>query len=156
MSTHPKYFPGTSRGGGALFMVHNKSTFSRSWPVFFPLLPPGPPLTWEETLTGMETRVAHLWEGLGPALPTGLCLPPFPLPAPLSIPNPLPMGMGHPSWMLQGTGTWPRRGCRSKVGEQQCLPDSVLWGGNLGCSPLCPSPTFLGPVPTLDLGFRGP
>lgn len=27
----------------------------------------------------METRAAHLWEGLGPALPTGLCLP-LPLP----------------------------------------------------------------------------
>lgn len=75
-------------------MVHNKSTFSRSWPVFFPLLPPGPPLTWEETLTGMETRGAHLWEGLGPALPTGLRLPPFPLPPSSQYPKPAPHGDG--------------------------------------------------------------
>lgn len=81
-------------------MVYNKSTVSRFQIVFFPLLPPGLPLTWEETLTGMEIRVAHLWEGLGPALTTGLCLPPSLPPSSSQYLKTTPMGMGHPSLML--------------------------------------------------------
>lgn len=37
----------------------------------------------------METRVAHLWEGLGPALPTSLHLPLSPSPS-SQYPKPMP------------------------------------------------------------------